>query len=349
MHDFLQKIPLLSVRIAMLPVLVLVASAVCATSATAKLEAPHAVIQIPGGKHGIGFDDIGYLPALGRISIPSGNTGKLVLIDPADGKITASYRVTAPATGSGHEAGTTSAVYGDGYIFASDHTTPAVAVLDARNGKFVQHVSLASGPDYVRYLESKHELWVTEPRAQQIQVFEVKFSPKLAITLYSDIPVRGGPESLVFDVQRNRAYTNQWKQNTAVIDITRQRQMATWYDGCKGPRGLALDPAQGFLFVGCAEGKVQVLDVKHPGRILASADAGAGIDIISYNPNSRHLYVPGARSASMTIFKVSSKGALQALAEFRTAKGAHCVTNDLKGKVFVCDPHAGSILEINDH
>ncbi|MDE2233952.1 MAG: hypothetical protein KGK44_00195 [Gammaproteobacteria bacterium] len=349
LHDFLQKILLQLLRNGILPVLILVASAVCATTATPKLEAPHAVIKIAGGKQGIGFDDIGFMPTLDRISIPAGNTGELVLINPADGKITGSYRVTEPATGSGHETGTTSAVYGDGYIFASDRGMPSVAVLDARNGKTVQYVRLASGPDYIRYLESRHELWVTEPRTQQIQVFKLKTTPKLEITLYSDIAVKGGPESLVFDVQRNRAYTNLWKQNTAVIDLARQRQMATWYDGCKGPRGLALDAARGFLFVGCTEGKVQVLDVNHPGRILASADAGAGIDIISYNPNSRHLYVPGARSASMTIFKVSPTGTLHALAEYRTAEGAHCATNDLKGKVFVCDPHAGSILEINDH
>ncbi len=347
MQRFLQKNVILAMRIAALLIALPAYAGTSAVSADS-LKVPNTVIRIPGGKHGIGFDDIGYLPALGRISIPAGNTGRLVLINPMDGKITASYRVTSPAHAAGHETGTSSAVYGDGYIFASDHGMPGVAVLDAHDGKVVQHVRLASGPDYVRYLESRHELWVTEPRAKQIQVFSVRTSPKLVITPDSSIPVDGGPESLVFDPALKRAYTNLWKHKTVVIDTTTHKQVSAWDDSCDGPRGLAIDQARGYLFVACTEGKVAVLDLNNNGKLLATANSGAGIDIISYNPKTRHLYVPGARSASMTIFKVSPEGSLQALAEYRTSKGSHCVTDDGKGRVYVCDPHAGSILEIND-
>ncbi|MGA9856116.1 MAG: hypothetical protein WBR29_12655 [Gammaproteobacteria bacterium] len=312
------------------------------------LLSPQAVIHIPGGEHGIGFDDIGYFPSLGKVSIPAGQTGRLVLIDPASGTIVNSYQVTAPAAAAHghHEEGTSSAAYGDGYIFASDHAAPGVVVLDARDGQVLSRIKLASGPDYVRYLEARHELWVTEPHAQQIQVFNVQLSPKLAITLNSNIPINGGPESLVFDADMNRAYTNLWKQKTVVIDTNTFKQVGEWNDACKGPRGLALDAAKGFLFVACTEGKVAVLDVNHGGKVLATAPSGAGIDIISYDPKSGHLYVPGARSASMTIFKVSSSGSLHALADYRTAQGAHCVTDDGRGTAFVCDPRAGAILEI---
>jgi len=312
--------------------------------------APQAVIRIPDGKQGIDFDDIDFLPALGKVSIPAGQTGMLILIDPASRAITNSYRVTpAAANVKSHEQGTSSAAYGDGYIYASDHAMPGVVVLDARDGKVIQSIRLGSGPDYVRYLESRHELWITEPRAQQIQVFSVKTGAKLVITLNSNIPITGGPESLVFDAESNRAYTNLWKSKTVVIDITTHKQVAEWNNSCDGPRGLALDAAKSFLFVACTEGKVAVLDVKHDGKLLATAKSGAGIDIISYNPKSGHLYVPGARSASMTMFKVTPSGSLHALAVYHTVKGAHCVTDDGAGRVFVCDPHAGTILEYKDH
>lgn len=322
---------------------------VAAPVTAAPLLTPQAVIRIAGGEHGIGFDDIGYFPSLGTISIPAGQTGNLVLLDPASGKVAATYRITTPAISIyGREQGTSSAAYGNGYIFASDHGQPGVVVLDARDGKVLERVKLASGPDYVCYLESRRELWVTEPRAQQIQVFSIAPGPKPVITLNSIIPIAGGPESLVFDTDLNRAYTNLWKDKTLVIDTIAHKPVGEWNDPCKGPRGLALDAAKGFLFVGCTEGKVAVLDVNHGGKVLATEPSGAGIDIISDNPRSQHLYVPGARSASMTIFKVSPSGALHALAVYRTAKGAHCVTDDGKGRVFVCDPHAGTILEIKD-
>ncbi|MGH8401946.1 MAG: hypothetical protein ACRESO_00870 [Gammaproteobacteria bacterium] len=318
--------------------------------AAPKLLAPQAVIHIPGGEHGIGFDDIGYFPQLGKISIPAGQTGKLVLIDPATGAITNTFEVTGPETAvHGRDAGTSSTAYGDGYIFASDHGQTEVVLLDARNGKVLTRVKLASGPDYVRYLESRHELWVTEPRAQQIQVFSVVPGPKPTATLKASIHVAGGPEALLFDTTLDQGYTNLWKDKTAVIDLKTYKIVGEWTDSCEGPRGLALDAAKGFLFVGCTEGKVIVLDLNHGGKVLATAISGAGIDIISYNPKSQHLYAPGARSASMTIFKVAPSGALRALAVYRTAKGVHCVTDDGNGTAFVCDPHAGAILEIRDY
>jgi DNA-binding beta-propeller fold protein YncE len=321
--------------------------ATLAPAMSATLRTPQTVIPISGGKHGIGFDDLGFFTALGMVSVPAGQTGQLVLLDPKDGKVAASYRVTAPAAETHrHEAGTSSAAYGDGYIFASDHGMPGVAVLNAHDGKLVTHIKLASGPDYIRYLEPRHELWVTEPRAQQIQVFSMKSGVTPVFTLNSIIPVAGGPESLVFDTDRHRAYTNLWKDKTVVIDTTTHKQLAVWENSCKGPRGLALDVAKGFLFVACTEGKVAVLDVTHDGKSLAIKSAGAGIDIISYAPGLHYLYVPGARSATMTLFKVSPKGSLHTLAIYRTAEGAHCVTDDGRGTAFVCDPHAGAILMI---
>jgi hypothetical protein len=341
----MQNLKLKSLWLAACVVIVLAGSQAAAVAMP--LLTPQKIIHIPGGTHGIGFDDIGYFPALGKVSIPAGQTGELVLLDPQDGKVAASYRVTATDVAThGHEQGTSSAVYAEGYIFASDHGEPGVVILDARDGKLLERVRLDSGPDYVRYLQSSHELWVTEPRAQQIQVFSINPGRKPMLTAITAIHIAGGPESLVFDTGLDRAYSNLWKDKTVVMDTKTHALIGEWSDTCKGPRGLALDADKGFLFVACTEGKVAVLDVKHGGKVLATAPSGAGIDIISYDPASGHLYVPGARSASMTIFRVSPAGSLQPLAMYRTAKGAHCVTDDGKGTAFVCDPHAGTILEI---
>ena len=310
--------------------------------------APRAQWAIPGGTPGIGFDDIGYFPALDRVSIPAGQTGVLNLIDPRSGVITAHYRVSPAQSLHGHREGTTSAAYGDGYLFASDHGRDTIEVLNARTGKPVARVPLASGPDYVRFLASRQELWVTEPRGQQIQVFQVHRGAKPTFRPVATIAVPGGPESLVFDTARGRAYTNLWKAKTVALDLVHPGVIATWRDGCAGPRGLALDEARATLFVGCTEGAVTALDLKANGRVVAKATAGAGIDIIQYAPLLQHLYVPGARAATLTVFRVGDPGTIQPIALYRTAQGAHCVTDDGHGRVFVCDPHAGRILEYRD-
>src|SRR5262245_4617561 len=45
-------------------------------------------LALPDGKAGIGFDDLRYDAALGRLLVPAGRTGNLDLIDPATQEIT---------------------------------------------------------------------------------------------------------------------------------------------------------------------------------------------------------------------------------------------------------------------
>lgn len=310
---------------------------------------PQAVIRIPGGEHGIGFDDIGYAAPLNRITIPAGATGNLVLIDPVTDALTVIHGVSVPpANSTEHREGTSSAMYAEGYLFASDHDPAEVVIINPHTHKIVGRTPLAGGPDYVRYVARTHEIWVTEPDKQQIQVFKLSVTAKPVLTPETVIHIDGGPESLEIDNARNRAYSNLWKDKTVEMELSTHKVLAEWPNGCKGSRGLALDEAHDHLFVACTEGAVAVLAPAEHGKVLASAPAGAGIDIIAYSPALHHLYVPGARAATLTIFDVSASGALEALAVYKTAERAHCVTDDNHGHVFVCDPRGGAILKIDD-
>src|SRR5262249_20928756 len=160
----------------------------------------------------------------------------------------------------------------------------------------------------VRYVKATNELWITEPDSEQIEIFTL--SPNKTPVHAAFITVKGGPESLVIDGTRGRAYTHLWSGATVAIDLKSRTVVAEWPNGCRDSRGIALDEKQGFLFAGCAEGKAVVLDVKADGRQLSSVNFGSGVDVISYNPTLKHLYVPGASSATMGILAVSTDGKL---------------------------------------
>ncbi len=315
---------------------------------SAALAAPRAPISIaiPGGHAGVDLDDIAFVPALGRIVVPAGQTGSLLLIDPATLATSEIVGVTAAAADGQmpHDAATTSVSYGDGYLFASNHAPTQVVVIDAHSGKVVNRTALVSGPDYVRYLASASEVWVTEPHAKQIQVFRFSKKPAPALTAVASIAVPGGPESLVFDPARHRAYANLWGSETVAIDTRSHALVAHWKNSCTGSRGLALDEAHAHLFVGCTEGKVVTLDVAHGGKQIASATAGEGIDIISYSPALHRLYVPAGKSANLTVFDVAAAGTLTALGTWPAAAHSHCVADDDQGNAFVCDPRGGNVL-----
>ncbi|MGH8191642.1 MAG: YncE family protein [Rhodanobacteraceae bacterium] len=319
------------------------------TFAASAPRAPQATIKIPGGQHGIGFDDIGYVAALHRVTIPAGATGNLVLIEPATDALNVIPRVSkTAASSSSHREGTTSAMYAEGYLFASDHEPDEIVAIDPHTHAIVGRTPLAGGPDYIRYVARTHEIWATEPDNQQIQVFKLTVGAKPVLTPETVIHIPGGPESLEIDNRRNRAYSNLWKSKTVAMELTTHKVLAEWPNTCKRSHGIAIDEAHDHVFVGCGSGKVVTLAAAQHGNVLASAQAGAGIDILSYSPRLQHLYVPGAKAETLTIFDVSPSGTLKPLAVYKTAPHAHCVTNDNAGHVFVCAPATGEILKIDD-
>ena len=314
---------------------------------------PEAMIplDLPGVGSHAGFDDMGYIPALDRVIVPGGISGKVFLINPKSNAVSGSVRVLPPSKPEhGHDAGTTSAAYLDGYLIASDHNTQSLAVIDLGNGKVVSHVHLASGPDYVRFVKPVGQIWVTEPGAQQVQIFTPDLSSAHP-TLHpvGAITVKGGPEALVVDARSERAYTNLRKRRTLVINVRTRKTIHSWKDGCRGPRGLALAPKHDLLFVGCTEGKTVALNLARHGAMVASAKTGKGVDIIAWNPRLQHLYVPAAQSATLTVLALKDGEKLQPVDVLKAAPGSHCVATDGLNKAYVCDPLNGRLLVYYDH
>jgi len=325
--------------------------------------APPAAVALPGGEHGIGFDDLRFDADLGQVLAPAGATGNLNLVDPKTGAVTSigGFARTAGG-GEGHGHGVTSVDSGEGWLFATDRTARALVVVDPRARKIVGRAPLAGGPDYVRYVAATRELWVTEPGDARIEVFAL--SPAAQISKdkapvpahAAFIPIRGGPESLVIDGKRGRAYTHRWKRETVAVDVRARRIAATWSAGCAAPRGIALDEARRILLVGCDGGEATALDVEHDGKLLSVAKSGRGVDIIAYDAGRRRLYLPGEESATLAIIDVDvvrgpagSQGvALTVRGTVPTVAGAHCATTDGRGTVFVCDPARGRLLVIRD-
>ena len=152
----------------------------------------------------------------------------------------------------------------------------------------------------------------------------------------------------MIDKARGKAYTHLWKKETVTIDLKSHKILSTWPNGCEGSRGMALEESKGWLFVGCSEGKAVVLDLKQNGKQISSISSGSGVDIIAYNSKLSHLYLPGGKSATMAILGVSDSGELSLLGTVATAQHSHCVTTDLNGNAYVCDPQKGQLLMFHD-
>ncbi len=304
-----------------------------------------AVVELPAGAPGIGFDDLRFSPALDRVLVPAGRSGRLDLIDPESRRVGAIAGFSSKPTHSGgHDDGVTSADAAGAAIFATDRTRQQLAVVDASSRAIARSVALAAHPDYVRFVEPTRELWVTEPDADQLEIFSLDGqTPAHDAT----IAIVGGPESLIIDPARSGAYTHLWRGATVAVDLRSRKITARWNNGCRSSRGIALDTEHGFVVAACAEGKATVLDLRD-GHIVSELETGAGVDVIDFAPSSRHLYVPSADTATLVVAGLGTDGRLTELGRVATARGAHCVTADDRGNAYVCDPSRGRLLVIHD-
>jgi hypothetical protein len=96
----------------------------------------------------------------------------------------------------------------------------------------------------------------------------------------------------------------------------------------KGSRGIALDDKRSLLSAGCDEGSLNGIELV-TGNILGRVYSGKGGSILSRTiPELGHVYLPGADGGTMSLVDVSAMGSPTVLKTVKTARGAHCVTND---------------------
>src|SRR6185312_16910467 len=181
-------------------------------------------------------------------------------------------------------------------LAVTDRSSDEIVLVDG--SKISARAKLAGGPDYVRWVPATKELWVTEPDSDQIEVFSADLKSQ------AKIAVKGGPESLA--IAGTTAYTHLWEGATVEIDVHKRAVTMTYKNGCGGSRGIAVDEAHGFVFAGCADGKVTVLA---KGKVIAQLRPVDGMDIIAWSPAKRHLYLAGSSSADMAIVAVAADGA----------------------------------------
>lgn len=298
---------------------------------------------------GVGFDDLWFSLEMHAVLAPAGGTGCVEAFEPGSFARTSLCGIgTDGAYAGGHGEGTTSADFGAGLVFAIDRGSRTLKVVDPQLKRVVASAPLGGGPDYVRWVSSTREVWVTEPDQEQIELFSLSTDNPPKIARAGALPVEGGPESLVIDARHDRAFTHLWRGRTVPIAISRHAIGPAFPNGCNGSRGIALDADRGQLFVGCSEGKAVVVDVQRGNEILGSAETADGVDIIALNSALHHLYVPAASDGTVAVLGVGKQGNLTKLGALPAIKGTHCAIADDHGRVWVCSPDTGSLLVFDD-
>lgn len=312
------------------------------------VDAGNRPISIPGGTVGIGFDDMRFSATLAQLLVPAGRTGDLDLVDPSSEQVAALGGFSSSGTYSKDDSfGVTSADEGGDVIYATDRTAGTLSRIDPKSQQVTATLTLAAAPGYVRYVAPTNEVWVTEPGASQIEIVKPTGADGgPGLTHAATLAVTGGAESLEIDAQNGKAFTN-GKSTTLSIDVMTHSVTATWPNACGTARGLAIDPASGWVLVVCEEGKLEVLD-ETKGTMLGAVTIGGGADHVAYDAQRQRAYVPSPATAAMAVVEMGTSGAPKLRGSVDAPSDAHCAVTPGLGQVFVCSPAKGELVFLYD-
>jgi hypothetical protein len=303
-------------------------------------------VSLPGGSAGIGFDDLRFSATLAQILVPAGRTGDLDFLDPSTEALTETSGFSSDPTYSGDTSfGVTSADEGNRIVYVTDRTASTLTVVDGQTRAVVTSVMLASTPGYVRYVAPTKEVWVTEPKTNQVEVFTLGTVETMP-PVHSMFISAGGVESLEVDAVNGLAFTN-GTSSTYTIDVAKHAVSATAPNGCTTARGIAIDSTNGWVMVACQEGRVVVLG-EQSGAMLGTVATGAGVDRMAYDSMRARLYVPSPAASAMAVVGMGSQGVPAILGSVDVLNDSHCAVTSGGGQIYVCSPTKGQLLLVND-
>jgi DNA-binding beta-propeller fold protein YncE len=321
--------------------------AIDAGSATAA--ASTTAIALPGATGPVSIDYIGYDPAKNRVWVPVGDTGSVDVLDVATSTFT---RVDGFKTaeresrGKKRMMGPSAVFIGDGFAYVGNRATSEVCAVDAVSLKVGGCLTLASSTDAVAYVSSAKEVWVTTPRDHSLTILDASQPGKLKAK--TSIKTDGDPEGYAVDESKAVFYTNlEDKDRTLAIDVKSHTVKSNTAAGCgtDGPRGIAVDGARNMVLVACTD-RVRVMDAAHGMALLASFDAGGGVDNIDYDQKTKRVVIGAGKASRITVGQVDDKGQITVVWTATTKEGARNAVADTNGNAYVVDPKGATLLVV---
>jgi hypothetical protein len=212
-----------------------------------------------------------------------------------------------------------------GLGFTSNGRENKAGIVDLKTLHAKAKVDTGTNPDGVLYVPGVQEVYVfnRDRNAPSATVFEARTGKIIAT-----IRLPGTPEFAVVDLDAGRVYNNIDSKDMVVsIDIKTHEIVAQWPTAPGGGgSGMAIDPANHRLFIGCEDVMVMMDSVS--GKVVGTVPIGAGVDANRYDPGTKLAFASCGRAGSVTIAKEENPGKLTIVQTLETARGSRTMTLD---------------------
>jgi WD40 repeat protein len=212
-----------------------------------------------------------------------------------------------------------------GLGFISNGRENKASVFDLKTLQTTMKVDTGANPDAILYNEARQEVYTFNGRDNSATVFEAKTG-----NVVTTIPLPGKPEFARCSVRARRIYVNlEDKSEVCVINSRTHKVVTTWPLALgEEPSGLALDPENKRLFLGCGN-KLMVMMDSANGNVVASVPIGQGVDATKFDPGTMLAFC-SCGDGTVTIAHEDSPDKLTVVQTLKTEPRARTMALDVK-------------------
>jgi DNA-binding beta-propeller fold protein YncE len=174
-----------------------------------------------------------------------------------------------------------------------------------------------------------------EPGREQVYAFNTR-APSATVldaasaTVLATIPLPAKPGIAAADPAVSRVYCNLFDRNEVAVLSTQTHQLSAAWPVAPGkqPAGIAVNPADHRVFVGCRN-KVMVMLDGVSGKVTGSVPIGTGVDSTAFDPSTRLAFCANS-DGTTTIAREDAPDKLRLIQTLRTEKNARLMALDSK-------------------
>ena len=213
--------------------------------------------------------------------------------------------------------------FGRGYT--SNGRDSSVTVFDLATLKTIKVIKMrASNPDAICY----------DPFSHRVFTFNGRSSSATAIDAQTDsivgyLVLDGKPEFAAAD-GKGKVFVNlEDKSIIVAFESNSLKIIGRWpLAPGEGPSGLSMDREHNFLFSGCGNKLMVVLDAA-TGKVVSSLPIGAGVDATAYDPGT-HFAFSSNGEGTLTVLQADAAGKFSVLDNVSTQRGSRTMALDEK-------------------
>jgi DNA-binding beta-propeller fold protein YncE len=209
--------------------------------------------------------------------------------------------------------------------FVSNGRESKASIVDLKTLQTLSKVDTGENPDGLVYEPGRKEVYLFNGRGQSATVIDGKSSKVVAT-----VPLPGRPEFPAADSKAGRVYDNIEDKSVVVAIDTKTHQVVDTWPIAPGEEasGMAIDPAQHRIFLGCRNKLMVVMDTT-TGKVVTSVPIGSGVDANAYDPGT-HLAFASCGDGTVTVAHVDSPDKLTVVQTLKTEPRARTMTLDPK-------------------